>query len=137
MKTFSLIIISFFCFSFFPSTKNSIVSNSNGFYITVKDLTDRSYHSFIVEEKDSVDFIFNKYFKGELDLGELDYPISIYNGKRDFYVARVNVFLKSNGKKGFKNLKYPKVYDKSTRKKGRSQVEDAIFERATIKKSNE
>jgi hypothetical protein len=127
MKALTFILIVFFCYSFCPSTKNSLVGKSNGYYITVKDLTDRTYHSFIVDEKDSVDIIFNKYFAGELDLGELDYPISIYNGKQDFYVARVNIFLKSNGEKGFKNLKYPKVYKK------RPQAEEAIFGKVKIK----
>ncbi len=113
MKFFSFLILSFFCFGFCPSTEKSNVSDSNGFYITVKDLTDRSYHEFIIQDKDSANIIFRKYFKGELDLGEVDYPISIYNGKRDFYVARVNVYRKSNGEKSFRHLKYAKVFQKN------------------------
>ena len=113
MKFFTFLLISFLCFGFCPSTEKAIVSNSNGFYISVKDLTDRSFHEFILDDKDSANIVFNKYFQGELDLGEVDYPISIFNGKRDFYVARVNVFVKSNGEKSFKHLKYAKVFQKN------------------------
>ena len=113
MKTLSILFVSLFCLSFCPSTEKPASENaSNGFYISVKDFTDRTYHKFIIESKDSVNIIFKKYFESELDLGEVDYPISIYNGKRDFYIARVNVFVKPNGEKNFKNLKYPKVYKK-------------------------
>jgi len=126
MKTLSILLVSLLCLSFCPSIEKSAIENtSNGFYITVKDLTNRTYQKYIVESKDSVNIIFNKYFKSEIELGDVDYPISIYNGKRDFYIARVNVFVKPNGEKNFKNLKYPKVYIKAAKK--RSPVKRVKF----------
>lgn len=127
MKTLFIVLISLSCLSFCPSTKESSVATSNGFYVSVKDLTDRSYHEYIVETKDSVNIIFSKYFQTELELGNVDYPISIYNGKRDFYIARVFVFEKANGKKDFKHLKYPDVYDKSSKSSKRTAVDPATF----------
>lgn len=127
MKTFSFLIICFLLFAFSPSNDKSAINNSNGFYVSVIDFTNNSSHKFIFENKDSVDFVFNKYFIGELDLGEIDYPISIFNGKRDFYVARVNVYQKSNGKMSFRHLKYPDVYDKSTKKNKRSVINPVYF----------
>ncbi len=127
MKPFFFLIICFLCFSFCPSTDKSTNNNSNGFYVSVVDFTNKSYHKFIFEDKDSVNFVFSKYFHGELDLGEIDYPISIFNGKRDFFVARVNVYQKSNGKLSFKHLKYPKVYDKNTRKNKRLEINPVYF----------
>jgi hypothetical protein len=127
MKTLFIFLISICCFSFCPSTEVAINVTSNGFYVSVKDLTDRTYHEYIVETKDSVKMIFNKYFQTELALGEVDYPISIYNGKRDFYIARVYVYEKSNGKKDFKHLNYPNVYDKNSKANKRSPVPPAIF----------
>jgi len=127
MKKLPLLFICFLCFAFCPSTDKSAGNNSNGFYVSVVDFTDNSSHKFIFDNKDSVNFVFNKYFRGELDLGKIDYPISIFNGKRDFYVARVNVFLKSNGKMSFKHLKYPNVYDKTTKKNKRSEINPVYF----------
>jgi len=82
---------------------------SNGFYVFVKDFTERSKHSYIVESRDSVDIIFKLFFQSELELGDVNRPLTIYNGEHDFYVARVSVFHKSNGKLSFNNLKYPKI----------------------------
>jgi hypothetical protein len=127
MKTIFILLISLSCLSFRPSTKEATTATSNGFYVSVKDLTDRTYHEFIVETKDSANTIFNKYFESELELGDIDYPISIYNGKRDFYIARVNVYVKANGKKDFKHLKYPNVYDKNSKANKRSPVKPATF----------
>ena len=127
MKTFLFLMISLFFLSFRPSTKEAAVSSSNGFYVSVKDLTDRTYHEYIVETKDSANSIFNKYFETELELGNVDYPISIYNGKRDFYIARVFVFVKPNGKKDFKHLKYPNVYVRNSKSNKRAPIEPAIF----------
>ena len=129
MKTLFIFLISVCCFSFCPSTEVAINATSNGFYVSVKDLTDRTYHEYIVETKDSVKMIFNKYFQTELALGEVDYPISIYNGKRDFYIARVYVYQKSNGKKDFKHLNYPNVYSSNKRK----PVKEVIFENIEIR----
>ena len=130
MKTLYILLISVFCFSFCPSVENAATNTnntSNGFYITVKDLTNRTYQKYIVENRDSVNIIFNKYFNSEMELGDIDYPISIYNGKRDFYIARVNIFVKQNGKINFKNLKYPNVYIKSTRSNKRSGLSPTTF----------
>jgi hypothetical protein len=127
MKTLFILLLSLTFLSFRPSTKEAAIASSNGFYVSVKDHTDRTYHEFIVESKDSANNIFNKYFETELELGNVDYPISIYNGKRDFYIARVFVFEKPNGKKDFKHLKYANVYEKKSKSKGRAPVEPAIF----------
>lgn len=78
----------------------------------VEDFTNRTNHKYIVETKDSVNYIFNSFFNSELELGEVDRPISIYNGKHSFYIARVNVIKKPDGKMAFKHLKYPKVFQK-------------------------
>jgi len=120
MKKLLVILTSILCLSFCPSTEKVAISTSNGFYIVVKDLTNRTYQKYIVETKDSVDIIFDKYFQTEMELGDIDYPISIYNGKRDFYVARVNVFRKQNGNRNFRNLKYPNVYVKGSKTNKRS-----------------
>lgn len=126
MKTLAILILSLFCLSFCPSTEKDVVENaSNGFYIFVKDFTDRTNHKFIVESKDSANIIFKKFLKSELDLGDVDYPISIYNGKRDFYIARVNVFVKPNGERNFKHLKYPNVYVKKSKR--RTPIDPATF----------
>lgn len=127
MKTLFILLISLSCLSFCPTSKESAVGTSNGFYVSVKDFTDRSYHEYIVETKDSVKIIFSKYFQTELELGNVDYPISIFNGKHDFYIARVFVFEKGNGKKNFKHLKYPEVFDKSSNSRKRSPVDPATF----------
>lgn len=99
MKLFFVLLISVFCFSFRPTTGKVENSAHNGFYIFVKDFTDRTNHKFVVESKDSVKIIFNHFFNSELELGDVDRPISIYNGKHNFYIARVNVLKKSNGKR--------------------------------------
>ena len=127
MKTFSILLISFLCYSFCPSVEKAVDNSSNGFYISVIDHTDRTTHSYIVESRDSANIIFNKYFESELNLGEVDYPITIFNGKRDFYIARVNVFVKSNGKRDFKHLFYPNVYDKKSKVNKRNSLNPAIF----------
>ena len=112
MKTVVILIFAALCFSFCPENETADANMHNGFLITVQDNTTRQFHKYIVETKDSVNVIFNSFFKSELELGDVDRPISIYNGKHDFYIARVNVFRKANGKMGFKNLKYPPVYIK-------------------------
>lgn len=109
MKICLLLLITFFCFSFRPSVENAEKSTSNGFYVFVEDFTDRTKQSYIVQSRDSVDVIFKLFFESELELGNVNRPLTIYNGEYDFYVARVNVYHKSNGKLGFKNLKYPKI----------------------------
>lgn len=132
MKTFLFLFVAISFFSFCPSTEKplsntSIASaTSNGFYITVKDLTNRTSQKYIVESRDSVNIIFNNYFNSEMELGEIDYPIFIYNGKRDFYIARVNVFIQKNGKKNFHQLKYANVYVKNNDSK-RSRVRRQKF----------
>lgn len=110
MKLLSVLLVAVFCFSFRPSTENVVKNAGNGFYISVEDFTDHTNHKYIVETKDSVNTIFNSFFNSELELGDVDRPISIYNGKLSFYIARVNVFEKPNGKKNFRHLRYPSVY---------------------------
>lgn len=116
MRLIIVLIFSVFCFSFRPSTETSESSTSNGYYIFVADFTDRTNHKYIVQSRDSVDVIFNQFFDSELELGEVDRPISIYNGKRDFYLARVKVFRKANGELGFKHLKYSSPYVKPSKR---------------------
>jgi len=117
MKLRSVLLISVLSYSFCPSIKKAENNQSNGFYIFVEDFTDRTNHKYIVENKDSVNTIFDYFFDSELELGDVDRPITIYNGKRNFYLARVNVFKKPNGEKGFKHLKYPNVYTKRSKLK--------------------
>jgi len=119
MRVLSFFLISMCLFSFRPSTEKAASVSNTGFYIHVKDHTDRTFHKFIVNSRDSVDVIFEKFFNAELELGDIDYPLSIYNGKRDFYIARVTVHTKQNGELGFKNLKYPKVYNKENLKRNK------------------
>lgn len=107
MRLLCFILISVFCFSFCPNTEKAN-KYSSGFYVFVEDLTHRTNHKFIVESKDSVDIIFKYFFESELELGDIQKPISIYNGDLNFYIARVNVIVKPNGKKSFKHLKYPR-----------------------------
>jgi hypothetical protein len=83
----------------------------------VEDFTNRSNHKFIVESKDSVNIIFEQFFQSELELGNVDRPITIFNGKRNFYIARVTVSEKSNGELSFRHLKYPNVYNKRSKLK--------------------
>lgn len=117
MKIYGLLFIAFFFFSFRPTPKSEVSNIGNGFYVFIQDHTDRTFHKYIVESRDSVNTIFCKFFKSELELGEIDRPISIYNGKLDFYIARVTIFEQPNGKKNFKHLKYPNVYSNSKRSK--------------------
>lgn len=111
MKIRIVLLLAVFCFSFRPSIQKAaaLASSSNGFYITVDDFTDRTKHSYIVQSRDSVDVIFKLFFESELELGDVNRPIAIFNGEHDFYVARVNVFQKPNGKLSFHHLKYPKI----------------------------
>ncbi len=127
MKNIVVLVLAVICFSFCPSADKAAkeeINTRSGFYITVQDNTTRSFHKYIVETKDSVNAIFTSYFKSELELGEVNRPISIFNGEHDFYVARVNVFEKPNGKKSFKNLKYPpiKVKPAADKRKKRAPV---------------
>jgi len=117
MRVFYLLLISMSLFSFRPSTEKAESNFRPGFYIFVEDHTDRTFHKYIVESKDSVDHIFEHFFQSELDLGNVDHPITIYNGKRNFYIARVTVFETPDGKKKFKNLKYSNVYVKRAKLK--------------------
>jgi hypothetical protein len=117
MKMLCVLLSSVFCLSFCPSTEKMKNNTSNGFYIIVEDFTDRTNHKYIVETQDSVNTIFNNFFNSELGLGEVDRPITIFNGKHNFYIARVNVYRKPNGKKDFKPLKYPSVYNKRSKLK--------------------
>lgn len=107
MKTLFVLLISLFCLSFCPSIEKTDNRSSSGFYIFVEDITNRSYQKFIVESKDSANAIFRRYFSEELELGEVQKPISIYNGDLNFYIARVTVLEKPNGKRTFRHLKYP------------------------------
>jgi len=111
MKIRIVLLIAVFCFSFRPSIQKATTSASasNGFYIFVDDFTDRTKHSYIVQSRDSVDVIFKLFFESELELGDVNRPITIFNGEHDFYVARVNVFHKTDGKLSFHHLKYPKI----------------------------
>jgi len=114
MKFLLLLLLSVICFSFCPSTEKAENNAGNGFYVFVEDFTNRTNKKYIVESKDSVNTIFEDFFNSELELGKVDRPITIYNGEHNFYVARVKIFKKSNGEKGFKNLKYPNVHIKQT-----------------------
>lgn len=127
MKTFSLILISLFFISFCPSTEKTNTNTRNGFYIYIEDYTTRTNHKYIVETKDSVKTIFNSFFNSELELGDVDRPISIYNGKHNFYIARVNVFEQPNGKKNFRHLKYSSVYVNPSKMKKRSKLKPAFL----------
>lgn len=117
MRTLFVLLIAISFLSFRPSAGKTESTVRQGFYIHVQDHTDRTFHKFIVESKDSVDNIFERFFESELDLGEVDRPITIFNGKRDFYIARVTVFETPDGKKKFKNLKYSSVYVKRAKLK--------------------
>ncbi|WP_318348959.1 hypothetical protein [Aquipluma nitroreducens] len=117
MKLIYVLLISVLSFSFCPSIEKVENSTSNGFYIFVQDFTDRTNHKYIVESKDSVNSIFDYFFDSELELGNVDRPITIFNGKRNFYIARVNVFKNAKGGKDFRHLKYPNVYKKRSKLK--------------------
>jgi len=108
MKMFCLLAISILSLSFRPSTEKSTKNSTSGYYVFVEDFANRSYDKFIVESRDSVNTIFEKYFFSELELGDIQNPIYISNVNHSFYIARVQVFENENGKKTFKHLKYPK-----------------------------
>jgi hypothetical protein len=108
MKLLYILLVGIFCLSFYPSAEKSN-NSSNGFYICVEDFLDNTFHKYIVESKDSVNHIFRYFFKSELELGNVQKPISIYDGDFNFYIARVNITVKPNGEKSFKHLKYTKA----------------------------
>lgn len=122
MKLFFVLLVAVFCFSFRPSMERAVSVSNTGFYISVEDHVNRMHHKYIVESKDSVNQIFQSFFNSELELGDVDRPISIFNGKRDFYIARVNVYVKPNGKKDFRHLKYPNVYENPKKQSKRSKL---------------
>lgn len=117
MKLRHILLISLLSYSFCYTTEPIVNSSGNGFYIFVEDFTDRTHHKYIVETKDSVKTIFNLFFNSELELGDVDRPITIYNGKRNIFIARVTVFEQPNGEKNFRHLKYRKVYVKRSKLK--------------------
>ncbi|MBW8331499.1 MAG: hypothetical protein K0M40_05750 [Prolixibacteraceae bacterium] len=121
MKNYFVLLIFLSFFSFTTITEKVENNARPGFYISVEDFTDRSNHEFIVESKDSVNIIFEQFFSSELELGNVDRPITIFNGKRNFYIARVTVSEKPNGELSFRHLKYPNVYVK------RSKLTPAVF----------
>ncbi|MGQ8337340.1 hypothetical protein ACUNWD_12385 [Sunxiuqinia sp. A32] len=121
MKIIVVLVIAVFFFSFCPTAEKLESTTHNGFLITIEDHTTRTFHKYLVESKDSVNIIFNEFFNSELELGVVDRPMSIDNGKHEFFIARVNLFTKPNGKKSFKNLKYPPIYIKSKDRKQREQ----------------
>ena len=112
MKTLLVLIVALFFFSFCPTSETKESDNDSGYYILVQDYTDRTNHKYLVASKDSADKIFDHFFASELELGTVNYPISIDNGKRSFFIARVTFFESKNGKTKFKHLKYPKIYHK-------------------------
>jgi hypothetical protein len=109
MKLFYLFALAVICFSFRPSTERASKDARSGFYIFVEDFNNHSFNKYIVESRDSVNTIFEKYFFSELELGDIQNPIFISNVNQSFYIARVSVFENANGKKTFRHLKYPKV----------------------------
>ena len=115
MKLLFILLAAIFCFAFRPTTVKEVSNARPGFYIFVEDFTDRTNHKYIVETKDSVNNIFNYFFETELELGAVDRPITIFNGKLNFYIARVTVFEGTNGKKNFRHLKYPNVYNRRSK----------------------
>ena len=121
MKHLGILLIFMAFLSFRPISEQLENDTRPGFYISVEDFTDRSNHEYIVESKDSVNIIFEQFFSSELALGNVDRPITIYNGKRNFYIARVAVFEKPNGDLNFRHLKYPNVYNK------RAKLKPALF----------
>ncbi len=116
-----LLLIFILIFSICNAAGKVIKSPRPGFYISVEDFTDRSNHEFIVDSKDSVNIIFEQFFSSELALGKVDRPITIFNGKRNFYIARVTISEKPNGELSFRHLKYPNVYEK------RAKLTPAVF----------
>jgi len=122
MKTFLIFLCAFSSLSFCPVTEKDDNKSHSGFYIVVSDHTDRTNHKYIVEEKDSLKNIVRTFLNSELELGDIDRPISIYNGKQDVYIARVTVIEKPNGKKDFRHLKYPPVYTNPSKTNKRSKL---------------
>lgn len=116
MRLVSILLVSFFCFSFRPSTEKAMTSSSNGFYVFVEDHTDRTIHKYIVDSKDSVNIIFNNLFNTELELGNINTPLTILNNDYNFFVARVFVYENQKGKKKFKHLKYANPYQKKNKR---------------------
>jgi hypothetical protein len=116
-KLFFVLLVFIISTSFCPTSEMIFLNSRSGFYITVEDFTDRTNHEYIVETKDSVNDIFTHFFNAELELGEVDRPITIFNGKHNFYIARVTVFENSDGKKTFRHLKYENVYTKRAKLK--------------------
>jgi len=128
MKILYILLFSVFCFSFCPPKEKIVKYTRPGYYIFVEDLTTRSYRKYIVESKDSVNSIFSEYFKTELELVDVQTPITIFNGCISFYIARVTVFEKPNGKLNFRHLKYPSLTKLSySRIIKRSKMKPAIF----------
>ena len=113
MKILILLLIYIFASAFCPFKEDAVKHSKPGFYVFVENYKDRTTNKFIVESKDSLNNIFNSYFNMELELGEIQRPISIYNGHLNFYVARVNVFENPKGKKKFKHLEYPRLTKRS------------------------
>jgi hypothetical protein len=120
MKTLLVLIVALFCFSFRPNSEKEEYNPKAGYYIVIEDHTNNTNHKFLVESKDSVDIIFGRFFDSELSLGNVDYPISIYNMKHDFYIERVALFEAKNGETKFKHLKYPAVYNNKRTPRGTS-----------------
>lgn len=127
MKLLVFLLVSVFCFSFRPTTEKVVNLAHDGFYITVEDHVTRSNYKYIVDSKDSVNDIFRTFFDSELELGDVDRPISIFNGKRDFYIARVTVYVKPNGKRDFRHLKYTNVYENPKKLRKRSKLNPFEF----------
>lgn len=109
-------MISIFLLAFSPLKEEAVKHSNPGFYVYVENYKNGTRDKFIVESKDSLNKIFNSYLNMELELGEIQRPITIYNGYVNFYVARVTVFENQNGKKKFKHLQYPRITNRSKEK---------------------
>lgn len=83
-----------------------------GYYIHVIDFTNGTKEKYLLTSMDSVSRVFNKYFGSEMTIEDVAFPLSIYNGEHDFYLARVTIIKKRNGKTKFRHLKYASIYDK-------------------------
>jgi len=121
MKTLLAVIVSLWSYSFAFAAEKEESKTKSGYYIVVEDYTDQSSSTYLVESKDSADVIFDHFFESELVLGKVNYPISIDNGKQNFFIARIELFESKNGKMKFKHLKYPKI------SKRRKQQDPAEF----------
>ena len=120
MKILILLMIFIITSAFCPFKKEAVKQTRPGFYVYVENYSEGAINKFIVESKDSLNMIFNSYLDMELELGEVQRPLSIYNGNVNFYVARVNVFENPNGKTKFKHLQYPRI-------KKRSKLKPAVL----------